>query len=260
MSASSWIKWASSINLMISVGITGQPGFVGTHLFNALGEHPEVFTRVPFEDVFFEDESKLRAFVRQCDVIVHLAAMMRSPIEGEVYRVNMRLVHQLIDAMNAENVSPCVLFSSSIQEGNGSEYGRCKQEGRALLEKWAKEHQTGFIGMVFPNLFGPGARPNSHSFIATFCYKLTHGETPQILVDNTVPLKYVGNLTRELLALICEVEKNKNVSTVEISPEYHLKVSEVLNILEGISKGEKANNIIESNLYETYVSYLHYKL
>ena len=154
---------------MISVGITGQSGFVGTHLYEALGQQPEKFKRIPFEDAFFEDESKLRAFVKQCNVIVHLAAMMRSPIEGEVYKVNMCLVNQLIDAMNAEKVNPCVLFSSSIQEGNGSEYGRCKQEGREMLENWAKEHKTGYVGLVFPNLFGPGARPNSHSFIATFC-------------------------------------------------------------------------------------------
>lgn len=194
---------------MIRVGITGQPGFVGTHLFDALEEHPEVFERIPFEDAFFEDEFKLRAFVCQCDVIVHLAAMMRSPIEGEVYRVNMRLTHQLIDAMNAEQVNPCVLFSSSIQEGNGSEYGRCKQEGRELLEKWTKDHNTGFVGLVFPNLFGPGARPNSHSFIATFCYKLTQGETPQVIVDNTVPLKYIGYLEKELLDIIEDVANKK---------------------------------------------------
>lgn len=245
---------------MIRVGITGQPGFVGTHLFNALGEQPESFTRIPFEDAFFEDEAKLRAFVKQCDVIVHLAAMMRSPIEGEVYKVNMRLVHQLIDAMDAEKVSPCVLFSSSIQEGNGSEYGRCKQEGRELLENWAKEHQTGFVGMVFPNLFGPGARPNSHSFIATFCYKLTHGETPQILVDNTVPLKYVGNLEKELLVIIRDVADKKGIRTTVFPPEFEMKVTKVLNLLEGFNAGKQPQNATEGALFETFNSYKNYTL
>ena len=245
---------------MISVGITGQPGFVGTHLFNALGEHPGVFNRIPFEDAFFEDEAKLRSFVRQCDVIVHLAAMMRSPIEGEVYRVNMRLTHQLIDAMNAENVNPCVLFSSSIQEGNGSEYGRCKQEGRELLEKWAKDHHTGFIGLVFPNLFGLGARPNSHSFIATFCYKLTHGETPQVIVDNIVPLKYIGNLKKELLDIIEDVAKNKNSKTIHFAPEFSLKVTDVLNRLKGFMNGVEPVDMADKALYETLQSYRNYDI
>ena len=245
---------------MIRVGITGQSGFVGTHLFNALGEQPDVFERIPFEDAFFEDESKLRAFVKQCDVIVHLAAMMRSKVEGEVYKVNMRLVHQLIDSMEAESVNPCILFSSSIQEGNGSEYGRCKQEGRELLGNWAKEHLTGFVGLVFPNLFGPGARPNSHSFIATFCYKLTHGEAPQVLVDNKVPLKYVGNLEKELLAVIKDVANYKDIQTIVFSPEFEMKVTEVLSILEGFKGDIKPQGNVEEALFETYNFYKNYTL
>ena len=245
---------------MISVGITGQPGFVGTHLFDALGQYPDKFRRIPFEDAFFEDESKLRSFVKQCDVVVHLAAMMRSPIEGEVYKVNMRLVHQLINAMEAENVAPCLLFSSSIQEGNGSEYGRCKQEGRELLENWAKAHNTGFVGLVFPNLFGPGARPNSHSFIATFCYKLTHGEKPQVLVDNTVPLKYIGNLKQELLEIINDVAKKKDLKTVIIAPEYALKVTDVLSRLNNLVNGAQPLDKADEALRETLVSYKNYKL
>lgn len=245
---------------MIRVGITGQPGFVGTHLYEALGEHPDTFKRNPFEDAFFEDESKLRAFVKQCDVIVHLAAMMRSPIEGEVYTVNMRLVHQLVDAMEAEKVAPCLLFSSSIQEGNGSEYGRCKQEGRELLEQWAKGHNTGFVGLVFPNLFGPGARPNSHSFIATFCYKLTHGETPQVLVDNTVPLKYIGNLRIELLEIIKEVFNKRDIRTIQFEPEYALKVTDVLSRLNGFVDGKQPIDEPDKALYEILNSYKTYEL
>lgn len=245
---------------MISVGITGQPGFVGTHLFEALGQQPDKFKRIPFEDAFFDNELELRAFVKQCDVIVHLAAMMRSPIEGEVYRVNMRLVHQLIDAMEAEGVTPCILFSSSIQEGNGSEYGRCKQEGRELLEEWARKHNSGFASLVFPNLFGPGARPNSHSFIATFCYKLTHGETPQVMVDNTVPLKYVGNLKNELVSIIEEVVEKKECMTIPIAPEFEMKVTEVLHRLECFERGDKPADIVGKALYDTYESYKSYKL
>lgn len=251
---------------MISVGITGQPGFVGTHLFNALGEKPDKFKRIPFEDEFFEDESKLRAFVRQCDVIVHLAAMMRSPIEGEVYRVNMHLVQQLIDAMDAEHVHPCVLFSSSIQEGNGSEYGRCKQEGRKVLSEWAKQHETGYGGMIFPNLFGPGARPNSHSFIATFCYKLTHGEEPKVIVDNTVSLKYIDNVINIIIPIIEDVYANHNISDTILEPDYQLKVTEVLDILNSFKKKEEEgqeitfSNQAERDLFSTYEKYKNYTL
>ena len=37
---------------MINVGITGQPGFVGTHLYNELGLLSDSVVRIPFEDSF----------------------------------------------------------------------------------------------------------------------------------------------------------------------------------------------------------------
>jgi UDP-2-acetamido-2,6-beta-L-arabino-hexul-4-ose reductase len=162
--------------------------------------------------------------------------------------------------MEVEKVAPCILFSSSIQEGNGSEYGRCKQEGRELLENWAKAHNTGFVGLVFPNLFGPGARPNSHSFIATFCYKLTHGETPQVLVDNTVPLKYIVNLKRELLEIIEDVAIKKDIRTIQFEPEYALKVTDVLSRLKGFLNGREPKDEADTALYETLISYKTYVL
>lgn len=251
---------------MIKIGITGQSGFVGTHLYNALSVRKDKYLCVPFEDAYFQDDNVLRDFVKQCDVIVHLAAMMRSPKEGEVYEINMRLVHQLIEAMDAENVSPSIFFSSSIQEGNGSEYGRCKQEGRELLMNWAIQHNTGFGGMLFPNLFGPGARPYSHSFIATFCYQLTHGETPNVLVDNTVRLKYINNLVEEVKVLIDLVVMGKGKLTCSFEPDFSMKVTEVLRLLESFKDSYSKNETpivktqSEQYLLDTFNSYKNYDI
>ena len=247
---------------MISVGITGQSGFVGTHLYNYLQDKSSFFKCIPFEDSFFEDEKKLQSFVKKCDVIVHLAAMMRSPIEGEVYATNMRLVHKLIQAMEVENISPAIIFSSSIQEGNGSEYGRCKYEARLLLHDWTSKHNVGFAGVLFPNLFGPGAKPNSHSFVATFCYKLNHNEEPQILVDNIVPLKYIKNLLSDLSSLIQDVNNGKSVEKIEFKPDYSLRVSDVLSILKRFKQNilidpfPSINSAMERDLFETFTSYI----
>ncbi|MEG1861824.1 MAG: NAD-dependent epimerase/dehydratase family protein [Bacteroidaceae bacterium] len=103
-----------------------------------------------------------------------------STIAG-VTDTNIRLVRQLIEAMEAEHVGPHVLFTSSTQEERDNEYGHSKREGRALLENWAKRNGASFTGMVVPNVYGPFGRPNYNSFIATFCYKLTHGEQPEVI-------------------------------------------------------------------------------
>ena len=50
------------------VGITGQAGFVGTHLFNMLGLEKDV-ERIAFADEFFDDENVLRKLIALTDVL-----------------------------------------------------------------------------------------------------------------------------------------------------------------------------------------------
>ena len=61
---------------MIKVGITGQAGFVGNHLYTTLSLD-ETIELIPFERSYFEDKVALEKFVSACDTIVHLAAMNR---------------------------------------------------------------------------------------------------------------------------------------------------------------------------------------
>ena len=216
---------------MIRVGITGQAGFVGTHLYHTLGLWPEVFERIPFEDSFFADRERLEAFVRQCDVIVHLAAMNRHPDAQVLYETNVKLVRQLIEAMESTEVRPYVLFSSSTQEERDNEYGRSKREGRRLFEEWARRQGASFTGLVVPNVFGPFGRPNYNSFIATFAYKLTHGEEPVVMQDSEVHLIYVGSLCE----YICKrIRRQSEIDEVvverdEVPFDFAMKVSEVLD-------------------------------
>lgn len=193
---------------MIRIGITGQAGFVGTHLFNLAQTRPDTFTCIPFEDAFFDDEMALRTFVRQCDAIVHLAAMNRHPDPEVIYSTNVTLVDKLIAALEAEAVTPHILFSSSTQEANDNCYGASKREGRARLAAWAKRHQAAFTGCVIPNVFGPYGKPYYNSVVATFCHQLTHNEQPVIQKDGEVRLVYVGDLCADLLQIIEQKEAN----------------------------------------------------
>lgn len=246
---------------MRKIGITGQSGFIGTNLVKRLQRYSDVFQIIPFSDAFFEREEDLRKFVGQCDAIVHLAAMMRSPKEGEVYATNMSLLKSLISAIEAEKVYPDLFFASSIQENNGSEYGRCKSDGKKLLCDWAIKHRSGFGCMVFPNLFGPCAKPNSHSFIATFCYKLIHNETPVVINDNLIPLKYIDSVLDELIPFFQHIMSSKSIEELKLKPDYELKVTEVLSILKSFSESEKKGSIpiiknqAYMDLYTTYNSY-----
>lgn len=213
---------------MLRVGITGQPGFMGTHLYNYLGLEKDV-ERVPFEDEFFQSAETLQTFVKQCDVIVHLAAMNRHPDPQVIYDTNVRLTQQLIDAMEAGNVTPHVLFSSSTQEDRDNPYGNSKRKGRMLLDAWANRSGGNFTGVVIPNVFGPFGLPNYNSVVATFCHKMTHGEKPTIQVDGSIKLIYINDLCREFIKVIRgEITENPYHAPYCVEK----KVSEILTLLE----------------------------
>lgn len=250
---------------MIKVGITGQTGFVGAHLYNTLGLYSDNFERVPFYDTFFVEDDKLRVFVKQCDVIIHLAAMNRHPNPQIIYDTNIKLVEQLISAMEMENVTPHVLFSSSTQEERDNEYGKSKLDGRIMLEEWAKRNHASFTGLVVPNVYGPFGRPNYNSFIATFCYKLTHGEIPEVLQDGDVKLIYVGSLCSHVVDKIRQINKLECpiVERDMVPYDFEKKVTEILTLLEnykvlyweqGFIPELKDRN--EVNLFNTFCGYM----
>ncbi len=241
------------------IGITGQAGFIGTHLYNFLGLEDEL-ERVPFEDAFFDNESKLREFIKQCDVIVHFAALNRHPDPQVIYDTNVRLVEQLIAAMEAVDVTPHVIMASSTQEELDNLYGKSKREGRRLLDEWTEKTGGKFTGAVIPNVFGPFGRPNYNSVVATFCHKLTHGETPEIKVDNPVKLIYVNSLCRTLIKIIRgEITGNP----YHVPHDAEKTVSEILTLLLKFKNLyfdrriiPEFNDQFELDLFNTFVCYI----
>lgn len=263
---------------MISIGITGQAGFVGTHLYNTLGLYPEKYTRIPFEDSFFSDSSLLKAFVSGCDVIVHLAAMNRHNDPEVIYKTNIGLVNQLIGACEETKSTPHILFSSSTQEERDNLYGKSKKEGRMLFEKWAAENGATFTGLIIPNVFGPFGHPYYNSVVATFCHQLTHNETPKIDVDGEIKLIYVGELVNVIIEKInrTQITRMERMTTDRISENLSnqchqcsiehtstIKVSDLLKKLESFkdnyfTKGEIPNldNPFDRNLWNTFLCYV----
>ncbi len=253
---------------MIKVGITGQTGFVGTHLFNTLGLHPDTFERIPFEDAYFQDNLKLKAFVISCDVIVHLAAMNRHNDPEVIYQTNIGLVKQLIKACEDTKSDPHILFSSSTQEERDNLYGKSKKEGRKLFEKWADKNNASFSGFVIPNVFGPFGHPYYNSVVATFCHQLTHNETPKIDVDGTLNLIYVGELVNHFINIIDKVQKIQSegkiaLQEVKVQHTTTLTVSGLLKILESFKEGyynrgeiPDLSNPAMRNLWNTFLCYL----
>ena len=248
---------------MLRVGITGQNGFVGTHLYNTLGLEPEVFERIAFERSFFESENELDHFVSQCDVIVHLAALNRHNEQEVIYDTNLGLVKQLVASLERTQSSAHVLISSSSQEERDNLYGKSKKEGRELLANWSVKANAAFTGMIIPNVFGPFGHPYYNSVVATFSHQVANGETPKIEVDGQLKLIYVGELVAQILKAI---QDKTNQAHYIVNPTSEAKVSELLELLQNYKatyqdKGEipSINNTFELNLFNTYRCYMDIK-
>lgn len=248
---------------MLKIGITGQAGFVGSHLYNTLGLFENEFERIDFRKEYFENEIELNYFVSQCDVIVHLAAMNRHNDPQVIYDTNIGLVQKLVNSLKATNSKAHVLFSSSTQEERDNLYGKSKKEGRELMVEWAANSQGEFTGMIIPNVFGPFGHPNYNSVVATFCHKLSHNETPVIDMDGDLKLIYVGELVEEILS---EIRTKKGNPEVFVRHTSESKVSQILSLLETYKEEyqEKGvipniNNAFELNLFNTFRCYMDIK-
>lgn len=246
---------------MIKVGITGQSGFIGTHLANNIYLYKDKYELVEFDDSYFQNEELLKGFVTKCDVIVHLAALNRHSEPMEILRTNLALVQQLISALESSNTKPHIIFSSSTQEERENAYGSSKKKGRELFECWAGRNNAKFTGLIIPNVFGPFGVPFHNSFISTFSHQLTHNLEPKIEIDAEVGLIFVDELVKQILKIIDEGGKGNTNVRLEETSKY--KVSDILLMMNSFKREYLENGIIpvlnsefKINLFNTFRSYI----
>lgn len=250
---------------MLKIGITGQAGFVGTHLFNTLSLFKDKYEPIEFRDEYFESQSVLKNFVDNCNVIVHLAAMNRHDDPDVLYQTNIKLTENLIAALETTQSVKHVLFSSSIQEELENHYGRSKKEGREMLASWAERNDSSFSGLIIPNVFGPFGHPYYNSVVATFCHQLTHNETPKIDVDGKLNLIYVGDLVDMIIERIDQVDSfhhKTDIRSFEVLYTKSIRVSEILKKLQDykdiyFEKGAfpDLTDSFDRDLFNTFVCY-----
>lgn len=250
---------------MIRVGVTGESGFIGTHLCNYISIKKNLYELIPFEDKFFTDEEQLTDFCSKCDVVIHLAALNRHNNPTEIYNTNLLLVEKLIDSMQKSASKAHIIFASSIQEERNNEYGRSKKEGRLKLAKWAKSNGSGFTGLIIPNVYGPFGKPYYNSVISTFSHQLCNDESPKIEIDAELDLIYIGEFVLQIEYIISNL-LNQVIEYYLIDHTFRINVSGILDKLSEfksvyINKGNIPilNSAFDINLFNTFRSYLNFE-
>ena len=249
---------------LVRVGITGQGGFMGSHLYNFLGTKLEQIKRIDFKRNYFENEVSLQNFVKSCNVIVHIAAMNRHENQQVIYNTNIDLVKKLVSACEATNSTPKIIFSSSTQEEKDNLYGKSKRDGRQLLENWATKTGGKLASLIIPNVFGPFGKPFYNSFIATFSHQIVAGEQPTVINDSQVNLIYINELSQAFYEEIIAKDLPKAVDVFIVPHTSSRKVSEILSLLKDfktqyIDNGQVPKidlNTFELDLFNTFTSFI----
>jgi UDP-2-acetamido-2,6-beta-L-arabino-hexul-4-ose reductase len=241
------------------VGITGQAGFMASHLANYLLTQEDI-ELVEFKRDYFENMQDLEVFVGKCDVIIQLAAMSRHFDGKLLYENNIGLDKKLILALEKQKSKAHIIFASTTHEKRNGDYYASKRDGQKLFKAWAKANEAKFTAMIMPNTFGAYGKPYFNSVVSTFCHQVANGEQTKIIEDSMVELIYIDNLCHEFHHVIKNETKQNSYTPV---PTTKKKVSEILNLLLNfrelyIEKGimPKFKDDFERALFATFCSYI----
>lgn len=198
--------------------LTGSAGFLGWHTrlrLHAQGTHSvTAVTRESWVD--------LTRLVAEADAVVHVAGVNRGE-DDKVLNGNLELAEEVAEAVRVSGQPLRVVYANSIQDGNGTPYGRGKGRAREALTALRAGGHT-VVDMRLPNIFGEHGRPHYNSFVATFVDAVARGESPKVS-DRPVELLHAQGAAQALIdALVTDQEVLQPRGSI-------VRVQEVLDLL-----------------------------
>ncbi len=243
-----------------NVLVTGCRGFIGKNLMVALSRQENI-TVAGFTSG--DDISKMRAELKNVDVIFHLAGVNRPEKIEEFEKNHAGLTRQMLALLAEHNKRPTIVMSSSIQAELDNPYGASKRKAEDLLLDYEKD--TGARVCIFrlANVFGKWCRPNYNSVVATFCHNTAHG-LPITVSDRerVVELVYIDDVVASFLKILHEDAMPPDALYLRVRPSYKIRLGELadrIKQIDGIRRTLIVPDLKDAfmkRLYATYSSYL----
>lgn len=228
------------------VAITGEKGFLGIHLTHYLRDILK-YEVVELGKNYLDNLPK----AKDIDWLIHGACVHRHSDPEMVLNLNNEITVKTIDCLKNNNIRCNVILLSSIHENTDTFYGRSKIEAKKQFEKYCFDINTDFVSYQLPNIFGQYAKPNTTSFIATFCFNLF----------NDIPIQYNSNLVKlayidDVVQIICSFKEQEISSTLITVQEVYLLLIKFFDD----TYFPTFKNKFEFDLYQTFVTYKDYKI
>jgi UDP-2-acetamido-2,6-beta-L-arabino-hexul-4-ose reductase len=209
-----------------------------------------------------DDTVHLGERVRKADFVFHLAGVNRPKDPAEFQLANADLTRELCNLAAAAKNDPVVVIASSTQALLDNPYGESKRNAEKAVEQFAKNGGRAVI-FRFPNVFGPGGRPNYNSVVATFAHNTARGLPIEIHDPaRELALVYVHDVAKAMLDVIKRPPAKGKAEYREAAPIAHTTLQQLATMLEGF-RGSRSNAATPDvsddfgrKLYATYLSYL----
>jgi UDP-glucose 4-epimerase len=234
--------------ITMKVGITGDYGFVGSHLLDGLTSVPEVEVE-PFDKGKYNllKKESLKPFVEDKEVIFHLAGVNRDTKENLI-KVNTLGTLNLLEALaRYAKRDVRLIFMSSFQvyqapkkPASISELHPTRPQNIYGISNKAAEEIIScypFRSVVFrgSNFFGPRCRPYYNSAIATFCDLLSQEKpfTVHGSGEQGRDFLYISDVVEALLRAIHYTPEG--VEIINLCSGEIITVNHIIEILSEIS-------------------------
>lgn len=232
--------------------ITGSRGFIGKRLAMALKERGHEILEY---DIGVGDLNKV---TKDCEFVFHFAGVNR-PEDGD-FSPNYTILNDVLDALERNNNKCTIMLASSIWATTDTPYGISKRRAEDILSEYGINNEVVTYAYRLCNVFGPGARYNYSSVVATWCHNLSHNTECRIDDPNReVSFVYIDDLIKALIPL---VEDNNPVLPTPTKVTLQDLYYTLLDIKRSVESGymfETTDPFI-SKLYSTYLYYMGYPL
>jgi len=240
--------------------VTGASGFIGSHVMTALAGLDDVELSGLGSSASRET---LLSAARHADVIVHLAGVNRPTDDMGFQLVNAELTAALCRVTAETQRHPLILFSSSIQSGNGTPYGNSKLAAENSLEQWSSAGHGAAVVLRLSNVFGKWTRPQYNSAVATFCHAIAN-DAPYVIADSarTVPLLHVDDVVALITRYLTGALVADRFARVDVGPVRVIALGELEGMLLAFRASRATLQLPDFSdrfiqaLYSQYLSYM----